>query len=57
MQIFIGPFLVGDEITAADAALFPTMVFCDLILPKYFGWKGLWDTRYVERRDQGLPRP
>lgn len=21
------------------------MVFCDFILPKYFGWTGLWSTR------------
>ena len=21
------------------------MLFCDFMLPKYFGWKGLWDTR------------
>ena len=40
-----GPFAAGDQITSADATLFPTMAFCDFILPKYFGWKGLWETR------------
>ena len=35
-----GPFVAGSEITAADAALFPTFVFFDFILPTYFGGLG-----------------
>ena len=31
-----GEFLCGEEISLADAALFPTMVFCDFILPQFF---------------------
>ncbi|PNW74809.1 hypothetical protein CHLRE_12g508850v5 [Chlamydomonas reinhardtii] len=37
-----GPFVAGSEITAADAALFPTFVFFDFILPTYFGWKDVF---------------
>lgn len=33
-----GNFLCGSEISLADAALYPTMVFCSFILPEYFGW-------------------
>ena len=32
-----GNFLCGSEISLADAALFPTVVFCMYILPEYFG--------------------
>lgn len=31
-----GPFLCGSEISLADATLFPTMVFCDFMLPQFF---------------------
>jgi glutathione S-transferase len=41
----LGPFVAGPEITAADGALFPTLLFCDFILPTYFKWTGLWSTR------------
>jgi glutathione S-transferase len=33
-----GPFVIGTEKTAADAALFPTFIFMDFMLPQYFGW-------------------
>jgi glutathione S-transferase len=33
------PFLCGNEISLADATLFPTMVFCDFMLPQFFGYK------------------
>lgn len=33
------PFLCGDRLSLADATLFPTMVFCAYMLPKFFGWK------------------
>jgi len=32
------PFVCGHQMTTADAALFPTMVFCQFMLPKFFGW-------------------
>ncbi|GAX77121.1 hypothetical protein CEUSTIGMA_g4567.t1 [Chlamydomonas eustigma] len=44
-KAIVGPYAAGDDITAADGALFPTMVFCDFMLPTYFGWTGLWETR------------
>lgn len=43
--------MAGSSITAADGALFPTAVFLDFILPTYFGWKGLWETRYGSARN------
>ena len=38
------PFVTGSDITTADGALFPTVVFMMYILPKYFGWVqcGYW---------------
>lgn len=33
-----GPFIAGRDPCYADAALFPTYVFVERILPKYFGW-------------------
>jgi glutathione S-transferase len=32
-------FLCGSEISLADAALYPSMVFCMFILPQIFGWE------------------
>lgn len=40
-----GPRVVGEAWTPADASLFPTLVFCEQILPKHFGWEGFWDKR------------
>ena len=34
-----GNFLCGSEISLADAALYPTMVFCSFILPDFFKWE------------------
>eukprot|EP00983_Pelagomonas_calceolata_P060503 1146395-Pelagomonas_calceolata.AAC.2 len=31
------PFITGSEITTADGALFPTIVFMQFILPRFFG--------------------
>lgn len=35
-QNMIGNYLCGNEISLADAAIFPTMVFCQWMLPRYF---------------------
>ena len=40
-----GPFVGGREPSTADAALFPTYVFIEYILPKHFGWKDVWAGR------------
>ena len=40
-----GPYLAGRELTAADAALFPTFVFMTAMLPRYFGWKDVFARR------------
>eukprot|EP00667_Euglena_gracilis_P019457 EG_transcript_20863 len=37
------PYLAGSEPTAADAALFPTAVFLNFILPRHFGWASAFD--------------
>jgi glutathione S-transferase len=34
-----GPFIAGTEKSTADAALFPTFIFIEFLLPKYFGWR------------------
>jgi len=39
------PFICGADITAADGALFPTMVFLVHMLPKYFGWSSVFEGR------------
>ena len=31
--------MCGQTKSSADAAIFPTLIFCDFLLPKYFGWK------------------
>jgi len=40
-----GPFLAGAERSFADAALFPTWVFIEYILPKHFGWRDAFEGR------------
>ncbi|KAG2500784.1 hypothetical protein HYH03_001546 [Edaphochlamys debaryana] len=40
-----GPFMAGSEVTSADAALFPSFVFIEFILPKFFGWKDVFAGR------------
>ena len=49
-RIVEGPYAAGAEPTAADAALFPTVVFMDFMLPTYFGWKDLFQDRPNLRR-------
>lgn len=34
-----GDFIAGATRSCADAAIFPTLIFCDFLLPKYFGWR------------------
>ena len=34
-----GRYVCGQTKSSADAAIFPTLIFCDFLLPKYFGWK------------------
>lgn len=38
-DLSLGSFLCGNEISLADATLYPTMVFCKFMLPQFFGWK------------------
>ena len=40
-----GPFICGQEPCFADAGLFPTWVFFERILPRYFGWKDVFSGR------------
>jgi glutathione S-transferase len=39
-----GPYVLGGLLSGADAAIFPTLVFMDNMLPEYFGWD-LWGSR------------
>ena len=32
-----GPYLCGEDISLADATLYPTMIFCEFMLPQFFG--------------------
>ena len=38
-SIIKGPYVSGNDMGLADAALFPSLTFCNFILPKVFGWK------------------
>ena len=40
-----GPFVAGREPSTADAALFPTYVFMEYLLPKLFGWDDIFAKR------------
>ena len=40
-----GPYLVGQELTYADAACFPTLFFLYYMLPRFFGWPGIFRGR------------
>ena len=40
-----GQFICGPEPCFADAALFPTWIFMERILPTYFGWDGVFEKR------------
>ena len=38
-SIIKGPYVSGNDMGLADAALFPTLTFCNYMLPEVFGWK------------------
>lgn len=38
-----GPHLLGDQLTLADLTWFPTCVFMEFMLPRFFGWPQLFD--------------
>lgn len=40
-----GPFLAGKDITTADSAVFPTVVFMRLMLVDVFGWRDVFAGR------------
>lgn len=40
-----GPYVSGDQMGLADAALFPTLTFVRFILPEFFGWKDIFEER------------
>lgn len=40
-----GPFACGPALCSADAALFPTFVFYDFILPRVYGWRPVFESR------------
>ena len=42
-----GPYLCGSEVALADATLFPTMVFMQVMMPKFLGKDEKWDQAAV----------
>jgi glutathione S-transferase len=40
-----GPYMCGSDLSYADTAILPTIVFCNYILPKFFGWPGIFEDR------------
>ena len=38
-----GGYLVGDQLSLADLTWFPTAVFMEFMLPRFFGWPALFD--------------
>ena len=40
-----GPYVSGDQMGLADAALFPTLTFVQFILPQLSGWKDIFEQR------------
>jgi len=45
-----GPMLVGSSASAADAALYPSIIACELTLPVHFGWTEWTDEALFYRR-------
>lgn len=42
-----GPYLCGAEVSLADATLFPTMIFMQVMLPKFLAKDEKWDQAAV----------
>lgn len=40
-----GPYVCGADMSYADTAILPTIVFCNYILPRFFGWPGIFEER------------
>ena len=40
-----GPYMIGERMSTADAALFPHFVFMTEFLPRYFGWPDVFHDR------------
>ena len=45
-----GPFIAGDRVTTADAAIAPTVEFMVFILPRVFGWRDVFAGRPALKR-------
>ena len=43
--IVVGPHVIGDELSSADAAIFPTLVFMNFMLPRFFKWADVFKGR------------
>lgn len=41
----VGPYICGSDMSYADTAILPTVVFCNYILPRFFGWPTLFENR------------
>ena len=44
-KLVVGPYVVGDELTTADGALFPNLCWMTYIMPQFFGWDDVFKNR------------
>jgi len=51
-----GPHLLGEQLTLADLTWFPTCVFMEFILPRFFGWPHLFDPDTIQPAPTPFPR-
>lgn len=51
-----GPHLLGEQLTLADLTWFPTCVFMEFILPRFFGWPHLFDPDTTQPAPTPFPR-
>ncbi|KAK9805824.1 hypothetical protein WJX73_004301 [Symbiochloris irregularis] len=40
-----GPFVLGNDISCADIAILPTLIWMNFIMPRFFGWKSIFSGR------------
>ena len=43
--LIVGPYCVGDQVTEADFAMYPTFIFFQKLMPLVFGWGCVFENR------------
>ncbi len=65
-SIIKGPYVSGSTMGLADATLFPTLTFCNFMLPQFFGWKptfmgkqlqAYWETMQSDKEASQVSHP